>query len=295
MFKITSAALLLAGTILLGCARGPSSQEGPAPTPFFPSQGGVQGSAASSQEIVEVYVPCGVASPFKAIKAAFEERHPGAAVRMLVEGNVDLVKRLEKGEQPDVFVNIGDREMELLAQGGAIVAESQTVYATTSLVLVTPRKNPHRIRALEDLAGPAVKRIALADPDRISSGYHARQLLRKAGLWEAVQPKLVIKPGARGPLNLVLKGQAEAAFIYSTCLYEDRTQPPSGPADANPELGAIPLAEEAASIPCRAALTPKGRASEGARQFLEFLSDPQAQQALQAWQWQIPLEGSWKP
>lgn len=199
--SIILGALWLGGTILLGCVRGPSSQEGPAPTPSAASQGQVKESAASPQEIVEIYVPCGVSLPFKAIQAAFEESHPGVAVRMLVEGNVDPVKRIEEGERPDVFVNIGDREMDLLAKGGAIVADSQRVYATNSLALVTPRKNPHRIRILADLARPAVKRIALADPDRVSSGYHARQLLRKVGLWEAVQPKLVIKPGARGPLK----------------------------------------------------------------------------------------------
>jgi len=292
---LTLGALWLAGTILPGCGKGPSPPEGAVPIPASPSQRQVKESSAASQEEVEVYVPCGVASPFKAIKTAFEQDHPGISIRMLVEGNTDLVKRLERGERPDVFVNIGDREMDLLVHRGAMGAESQTVYAYTSLVLVTSRENPHRIRALADLAGPAVKRIALADPDRVSSGYHARQLLREAGLWEAVRPKLVIKPGARGPLNLVLKGQAEAALIYSTCLYEDRTQPPAGPADANPGLRTIPLAEQAARIPCRAALTPKGEASEGARQFLAFLSGPQARAALQAWQWEAPLEGSREP
>jgi molybdate transport system substrate-binding protein len=220
-------------------------------------------SPPAANETVEVYVPCGVSAPFQAIKAAFEEGHPGVSVRMLVEGNVDLVKRLEKGERPDVFVNIGDREMDLLAERGAVVSESQVVYATTSLVLVTPRTNPHEIQTLADLARPEVKKIALAEPDRVSSGYHARQLLQEAGLWDSLQPQLVTKTGARGPLNLLLKGQADAAFIYSTCLYEDRTQPPSGPADANPKLHVIALKGDVARVPCVAALPRKNRFRRG--------------------------------
>lgn len=249
------------------------------------------GKGSRSRQTLEVYVPCGVSAPFQAIKAAFEERHPGVSVRMLVEGNVDLVKRLEEGERPDVFVNLGDREMDLLAERGAIVPKSRVVYATTSLVLATPRTNPHGIQTLADLARPEVKRIALAEPDRVSSGHHARRLLQEAGLWDSLQPKLVPKRGARGPLNLVLKGQADAAFIYSTCLYEDRTQPPSGPADANPQVHAIALEGDAARVPCVAALAAKDPPSERGRDFLTFLSGPRAQESLRAWQWQIPPGG----
>lgn len=290
MSKVPPLIFLVVAAILVGCARAPSLQRGSAPL----SQGRRGEPLIASQKVVEVYVPCGVAPPFQAIKAAFEENHPGVSVRMLVEGNVDLVKRLGKGERPDVFVNIGDREIALLVGSGAVVAESQRVYATTSLVLVTPRRNPYQIRRLTDLTHPAVKRIALADPDRVSSGYHARRLLQRAGLWEAVQPKLLIKSGARGPLNLVLKGRAEAAFIYSTCLYEDRSRPPSGPEESNPGLEVISLAEEAAPIPCQAALTVKGSSSAKAQEFLDFLTGSQAQAALRAWQWQAPSAGGRK-
>jgi len=278
-------AVLIAVTALTGCAR-PSPPEGTPAGSTVPNVPRAQ--SATRDTVVEVYVPCGVSGPLKVVKAAFEERHPDVSVQMLVEGNVDLVKRLEKGERPDVFANIGDREMDLLVERGAIVPESRVVYATTSLVLVTPRANPQGIRSLADLARPGVKKIALAEPDRVASGYHARRLLQKAGLWEALQPKLVRKPGARGPLNLVLKGQADAAFIYSTCLYEDRDQPPAGPADANPKLHVIALKGDAARVPCVAALVAKEPLSERGRDFLAFLAGPQARAALRAWQWQVP-------
>ena len=60
---------------------------------------------------------------------------------------------------------------------------------------------------------PEVKKIALANPETAPYGKAGKQALERAGLWEQLQPKIVMAESVRQALLYAQKGDAEAALV----------------------------------------------------------------------------------
>jgi molybdate transport system substrate-binding protein len=61
-----------------------------------------------------------------------------------------------------------------------------------------------------------VARIALANPEAVPAGVHARRALTRAGLWEQAQSKVVSGDDVRHALRFVTSGAADAGVVYAT-------------------------------------------------------------------------------
>ena len=70
-----------------------------------------------------------------------------------------------------------------------------------------------RFARLEDLTKPAVKKIALANPDTAPYGKAGKQALERAGLFKQLEPKIVLAESVGQALDLCAEGDAEAALI----------------------------------------------------------------------------------
>ena len=69
------------------------------------------------------------------------------------------------------------------------------------------------IATLADLARPEVKKIALANPESAPYGRAGKQALERSGLWDKVQPRIVIAESVRQALLYAQNGDAEAALV----------------------------------------------------------------------------------
>ena len=69
------------------------------------------------------------------------------------------------------------------------------------------------VRSLADLTRPEVKKIALANPETAPYGKAGKQALERAGLWDRLQPKIVLAESVRQALLYAQKGDAEAALV----------------------------------------------------------------------------------
>ncbi|MEO6811987.1 MAG: molybdate ABC transporter substrate-binding protein, partial [Isosphaeraceae bacterium] len=69
------------------------------------------------------------------------------------------------------------------------------------------------IQTLADLARPEIKRVALANPAFAPYGAAGKQALERAGLWEAVKPKVAQAETVRQALQFVQSGNAEAGLV----------------------------------------------------------------------------------
>ncbi len=65
----------------------------------------------------------------------------------------------------------------------------------------------------EALAAGKVKHVAIANPETAPYGRAAQESLKKAGLWERVQPLLVIGENIGQAATFVSTGAAEVGFI----------------------------------------------------------------------------------
>jgi len=225
--------------------------------------------------VLEIFAPCAFADATSKIIPLFEAEHPGVRVSRTVENVGTLVPRIINGAKPDVFLCIGDHEVETLDKKGLV--EFRKTFCFTSLVLVVPQANPARVRKLEDLAKPEVKTIAIASDER-SAGYYAHKILEEQGLWDKLQPKLVRPRFPVELLKLASQGRVQASIAYAACFRAEEGE--------KKQLAAqIKLVQDfqddyCQTIACDAAVIKGAEHADLGREFIEFLSKPECQQIL---------------
>ena len=124
-----------------------------------------------------------------------------------------LAEQIKQGAPFDVFLSANEVFVRDLAAGGLIKPGTVQRYARGSLVLAVYRSVEGKVQSLDDLKRPEVKKIALANPAIAPYGKAGKQALQKAGLWDELQPKIVIAGSVRQALLYAQKGDAEAALV----------------------------------------------------------------------------------
>jgi molybdate transport system substrate-binding protein len=124
-----------------------------------------------------------------------------------------LAVQIAQGAPFDVFLAANEAFVRDLADGGLVRPESVHPYARGSLVLAVYHEFGDQVRTLDDLAGPGVRKIALANPATAPYGKAGQQALEHAGLWTRLQSKIVLAESVRQALLYAQKGDAEAALV----------------------------------------------------------------------------------
>ncbi len=232
---------------------------------------------AAKQTKITVFSPCAFAKAATKIAKLFEQKHPDVEVTVMVENVGTLVPRIERGAKPEVFMCIGDHEVDELEKKGLVDYAADFCY--TSLVLIVPRANPAKVRTLADLAKPEVKTIALADEAR-SAGYYARKLLEENGLWKKVEHKLVRPRFPVELLKLASKGKVQASIAYGACFRSEEGEKKQ--LSANLKLIEDFQAEHCQVIACRAAVIKGAAHPDLGREFIDFLTEDECQKIFAA-------------
>lgn len=175
-------------------------------------------TVAPAIQAAEITVSAAISlSPaFRAIGQAYQQQHPQDRVLFNFAGSGVLVQQLAQGAPVDVLATADEDSMNQAAALDLIVASSREDFAGNRLVLVQPQASTLPLRRLADLTTPAVQRIALGQPESVPAGRYARQVLQQAGLWIALQPRLIPAQNVRQALDYVARGEVEAGFVYAT-------------------------------------------------------------------------------
>ncbi len=218
--------MILAIAAVCGCARRHMASM-PAAPPQEPGRS-EETAAAQPPEVpkatVRVLVPCGLASSFRDISLQIPEDMLDISFRTRVLPVVEMTDKVLAEEiGGDVFASLGYKEIERLQEAGKLVEGSVRNIARFRLALIAGRGNPHGIARLEDLTKPAVKHVTMPPPHENSVGYYTQGVLRKAGLWDKLEPKLVYPEDSAQVIKYMREGWADAAVVYDTCLIETYT------------------------------------------------------------------------
>lgn len=238
--------------------------------------------AASGAREVQVFVPCGLAGPYGDAIAGFSRAHPDITVRRTLENELPLRNRILEGARPDVFISLGDFELEELYAGGQIDRANVRNIALAPLALVAPPGNPLKLARLEDLLKPEVKHIALGHPEKFSAGRMGRQALEKLGLWDKLQPKLLQTPKAAFLLNFVASGKVDATIAYKSCIGEVH-HPGDQPKETSVTYVCDVPSDLHDPIHVAAAMINGGPNPETARLLLDYLATPAARECFVKW------------
>ncbi len=146
----------------------------------------------------------------KEIASGFEKE---TGVRPVVSfGSTGLLARqIAEGAPFDIFLAADLSYMGKLKDLEMIDRDTVEVYARGRIVVAV--KDGARAPSLKDLAGPSVKKIAIANPSHAPYGRAAEEAFKAAGVWEAVKPKLVFGENIRQALQFVESGNADAGII----------------------------------------------------------------------------------
>lgn len=197
-----------------------------------------------------------------------------------------LSQQIEKGAPADVFAAANISYVDGLEEQGLILPDTRQVYGRGRIVLWTRADSPLQITHIEDLTRPEVERIAIANPDHAPYGQAAKQAMQSAGVWDAVQPKMVFGENVQQALQYAETGNVDAAILPLSLSMDAAAR-----GDAAGRYALIPQ-ELHAPIDQALAVVKSTQHEAAARAFAAFVNGPQGRSIMQKYGFVLPGEQS---
>ncbi|HVW30108.1 MAG TPA: molybdate ABC transporter substrate-binding protein [Polyangiaceae bacterium] len=190
-----------------------------------------------------------------------------------------LAKQLTQGAPYDVFAAANESYVEQAVAAGACDGATKSLYARGRLVVWWPASVAAPPAALADLADPRFVHVAIANPEHAPYGRAAEQALARAGVLDAVRPKLVFGENVRQTLQSAETGNADVAIVALSLAIGD-------------EKGAyLPVEQrfhdpiDQAMVVCR-----HGQNAELGKEFVDFVASKPGRAIMQRYGFLLPGE-----
>ena len=171
--------------------------------------------AAKAPDLI-VSAAASLTNAFTELSKAYEQENPGTSVALNFAGSGTLLQQISRGAPVDVFASADEETMDLAQDRRLIVAASRVDFAHNVLVLIAPSDSRLRISNLAELRSTDIDRIAVSNPASVPVGRYSRQILKQAGLWDALKPKYINTQHVRQSLDYVARGEVDVGFVYAT-------------------------------------------------------------------------------
>jgi molybdate transport system substrate-binding protein len=168
--------------------------------------------AADGRPELRVAAAADLRGAFEEVAAAFEARCE-CRVKLTFGSSGNLSAQIRAGLPVDVFASANAEFVDRLAREDLILPETRQLYAIGFIVLAAPGASTMNLTDLTGLADAAVRRVSIANPAHAPYGMAAREALERAGLWETVQPKLVLGENAAIATEYVQTANVDAGII----------------------------------------------------------------------------------
>ena len=214
------------------------------------------------------------------------EAETGRRVRVSFGSSGNLFRKIMNGAPFDLFLSADEQYVARLADAGRSDGRG-TVYALGRLVLVARRDSQLRVDTnftglRKALAAGVISRFAIANPAHAPYGLRAKEALRHVGLWEALEPRLLLGENTAQAAQFALSGAVDGGIIARALIT-------SKGAESRLRSAEVPAGWHA-PIRQRMVLMP-GAAAE-ARAFNDFLTSAQAASVLAAHGFDLPERGA---
>jgi molybdate transport system substrate-binding protein len=196
----------------------------------------------------------------------------GIDLRFNFAGSNTLARQIVEGARVDVFVSADVRQMDVVERAGRVVAGTRADVISNQLIVIASGAALAASWSADHLAAPAIRRVAMGDPEAVPAGVYGRQWLEHVRVWAAVSPKVVPLPSSPAVVAAVAEGRADAGIVYLS----DVTN-----RDAAVRVAYRVAVEDAPAILYPAAAITGGRTAL-ARDFIAFLRSARAQKIFAA-------------
>lgn len=207
-------------------------------------------------------------------------------VRLSFGSSGNYFRQIGQGAPFQLFLS-ADEDFVFKLHDGGRTEDRGVLYATGRIVLFVPRGASLAVDARmaglkQALQGNVVRRFAIANPEHAPYGRAAEQALRKLGLWDALQGKLVLGENVSQAAQFASSGSTQGGiFAYSLAL-----------APGIAQQGHYVLLPEELHAPLRQRMVLVKGAGETARAFYAYLQQPAARKILTQYGFVLPAEAA---
>lgn len=221
-------------------------------------------------EVVSIAAASDLVFCLEELNRQFTNSHPAVTLKTSTGSSGNFFAQIQNGAPFDLFLSADMSYPKELIKAGAAEESSLYPYAVGRLALWTANTNLSLTNGLFALRDPAFKRIAIANPEHAPYGRAARAALQRAGLWDALQPRIVLGENISQTAQFVQTGHADAGIVALSLVLSPKLAKVGHwvavPPDSHPPLeqGAV--------------LTRRGKDNSAARAYLKFLQSGQARE-----------------
>jgi molybdate transport system substrate-binding protein len=231
-------------------------------------------AAAAVAQPLRVAAASDLQAALPGIAARFEKA-TGHEVAVTFGSSGNFFTQLQNGAPFDVFLSADIDYPRQLERDGLAEKGSVHLYATGRIVLWIRNDSAIDLtRGLVVLSDPAVRKVAIANPDHAPYGRAAAAALHQAGVYASVQPKLVRGENISQAAQFVQSGNADAGIVALSLALAPAMKA-SGRYVEIPDSSYPPIEQAAAVIAA-------SKQKAIARQFVEFLKQPETARTLQS-------------
>jgi len=220
--------------------------------------------SAFAEEKISVAVAANFISAFKDMAADFETK-----TKIKVEGTFsstgNLYSQITNGAPYDLFLSADEERPAKLNKDG--VADAPFIYAKGQAILWSANKDFCKTKTWQDaLKNNKIQKIAIANIKTAPYGTAAKEALGKAGMWDALQNKLVYAETIAQSFQYANTSAVDAGFCAM-----------SATVSAEGKKGCFYVINEAPEIVQSACLLKRTTHRADVEKFLVYLSSPAAE------------------
>ena len=260
MPKVVNRRSVLASVAVLGLAMGPAVAQDDSP---------VIAAASDLQFAVEE------------IAAAFAAG-TGMQVRLSMGSTGTFARQIREGAPFQIFMAADEQFIIDLARDGFARDEGDLYAIGRIVVMVPPGSTLTADGSLESLrtalAEGRITRFSIANPDHAPYGRRAKEALQHAGLWEQIQPFLVLGENVSQAAQFALSGNAEGGIIAQSLALAPQLRD-LGPSDLIPTDFHAPLRQRMALL---------NGAGPVAEAFYAYMKEPAARAIMERYGFALP-------
>jgi molybdate transport system substrate-binding protein len=216
--------------------------------------------------------------------ASLFTKKTGKSVSLVFGSSGAFTQQILNGAPFEVFMSADESYVEKLAAAGKTEGAGE-LYATGRVGLFLPKGST--IKASADLSGlaAAIKdgrliKFAIANPDHAPYGRAAKEALVKAGVWDAIQPLLVLGENVAQATQFAISGSTQGGIIPLSLALTPQVQ----------AAGSFSLIPADMHGPLRQRDVVLKGAGETARAFYAFLQTPPARAIFKRYGFVLPTE-----
>ncbi len=215
------------------------------------------------------------------IAAAFTA-DTGMTVRLSMGSTGNFARQIRQSAPFEIFM-AADEQFILDLYADGFTPDEGDLYAVGRIVIMVPDGSPltadESLDSLADLLAAAqITRFAIANPDHAPYGMRAREALMTKGIWDDLQPFVVLGENVSQAAQFALSGNAEGGIIaYSLAL-----------APKIAAQGRFELIPEDWHAPLRQRMVLLNDAGSVAEAFYAYMMEPSARDIMDRYGFALP-------